>query len=213
MSKIKRFLFQHKVILSIMLLAACARFINLAGLPDGVYQDEAYGAYNTWSIMTAGIDSRGYHAPVYFVAWGSGMNVLYAYLALPLFRLFGASVGVFRLPQAFISLAGVFAFYILGRELFDKKMGYFMAFALAINPWSIMNARFGLESTLAPGMILFALTFLVLALKKNKRYLLLSAVFMAASLYSYALTWIALPVILILTLLLYWKQIPPPKHL
>lgn len=208
MSKIKNFLLEHKLILGIMLLAACARFIHLDSLPDGVYQDEAYSAYNTWSMMTEGIDSRGYHAPVYFIAWGSGMNVLYAYLALPLFRLFGATITVFRLPQALVSLGSVFAFYVLGRELFDRKMGYFMAFALAINPWSIMNARFGLESTLAPGMILFALTFLALSLKKHPAYLFVSALFMAASLYSYALTWIALPIILILTVLLYWKRIP-----
>lgn len=208
MSKVKRFLSRHKFILSILLLAACARLIHLGGLPDGVHRDEAYSAYNTWSMMTQGIDSRGYHAPVYFIAWGSGMNVLYSYLALPLFRLFGASLLVFRLPQAFVSLAGVYAFYVLGRECFDAGTGYFMAFALAINPWSVMNARFGLESTLAPGMILFALTFLVLGFKRHPNYILLSALFMAASLYSYALTWIALPVILVLILLLYRKRIP-----
>lgn len=208
MSKIKNIFSQHKFILTIIVLAACARLINLGGLPDGVYPDEAYNAYNTWSMITEGIDSRGYHAPVYFIAWGSGMNVLYAYLALPFFRLFGASLTVFRLPQALVSLAGVFSFYAMGRECFDRKMGCFMAFALAINPWSIMNARFGLESTLAPSMILFALTFLVLGLKKNANYLCVSAFFMAASLYSYALTWIALPILLILTLLLYRKRIP-----
>lgn len=207
-STIKRFFIQHKFLLSIMLIAACARFILLGSLPDGVYPDEAYNAYNTWSMMVEGIDSRGYHAPVYFIAWGSGMNVLYAYLALPFFRLFGASLFVFRLPQALVSLAGVAAFYVLGRECFDKATGYLMAFALAINPWSIMNARFGLESTLAPYMILFTLTFFVLGLKKKANYLYLSAVFMAASLYSYSLTWIALPIILILVLLLYWKSIP-----
>ena len=113
-----------------MLIATCARFILLGSLPDGVYPDEAYNAYNTWSMMVEGIDSRGYHAPVYFIAWGSGMNVLYAYLALPFFRLFGASLFVFRLPQALVSLAGVAAFYVLGRACFDKATGYLMAFAL-----------------------------------------------------------------------------------
>lgn len=208
MNKIKNLFCEHRLLLAIMLLAACARFIKLSSLPNGVFPDEAYNAYNTWSMMTKGIDSRGYHLPVYFIAWGSGMNALYAYLALPLFRIFGAKIVVFRLPQALASLGSVFAFYVLGREMFDKKMGYFMAFALAINPWSIMNARFGLESTLAPAMILFSLTFLVLGIKKHPNYLLATGLFMALSLYSYALTWIALPIILILTFLLYWKRIP-----
>jgi len=208
MSKIKNFFSEHRIILFIMLLAAGTRFIRLGSLPGGVYPDEAYNAYNTWSMLTAGIDSRGYHAPVYFIAWGSGMNVLYAYLAMPLFRILGTGIAVFRLPQALVSLGSVYAFYILGRELFHRKMGYFMAFALAINPWSIMNARFGLESTLAPGMLLFALTFLVLGFQKNPGWLLPSALFMAASLYSYALTWITLPLILIMVLLFYRKRIP-----
>lgn len=208
MTKLRHFFSEHKLILSLLLLAACARFIKLDSLPNGVYPDEAYNAYNTWSLMSQGVDSRGYHAPVYFTAWGSGMNALYAYLALPLFRIFGTGITVFRLPQALVSLASVYAFYLLGQELFNRKTGCFMAFVLAINPWSIMNARFGLESTLAPGMLLFAFTFLVLGLKKNPRCLFLSALFMAASLYGYSLTWIALPVILILTLLLYRKRIP-----
>ena len=208
MNKIKEFISEHNLIPAIMLLAACARFIKLGSLPNGVMADETYNAYNTWSIMTEGIDSRGYRLPVYFVAWGSGMNALYAYLALPLFRIFGASITVFRLPQALASLGSVFAFYVLGREVFDKKTGYFMAFALAVNPWSIMTARFGLESTLAPAMILFSLTFLVLGIKKHPNYLPAASFFMALSLYSYSLSWIALPIILILTFFLYRKRIP-----
>lgn len=208
MTKIKNLIFEHRILLAIMVLAACARLIHLGSLPDGVYPDEAYNAYNTWSLMTAGIDSRGYHNPVYFVAWGSGMNALYAYLALPLFHVFGPGIAVFRLPQALVSLGSVFAFYILGRELFDRKMGYLMAFVFAINPWSIQTARFGLESTLAPGMILSALTFLVLGLRKNPRLLLISALLMGGALYSYSLTWIVLPLILLMILLFYRKRIP-----
>lgn len=37
--------------------------------------------------MTEGIDNRGYRFPVYFVAWGSGMSVLYSYLVIPLLYL------------------------------------------------------------------------------------------------------------------------------
>ena len=49
-----------------MALAFFSRFYALNILPDGSLPDEAYGAYNAYGLMTAGIDSRGYTFPVYF---------------------------------------------------------------------------------------------------------------------------------------------------
>ena len=120
-------------------LAVLTRWVGLGKIPGGILPDEAYGAYNAWALLKDGIDSRGYHFPVYFVAWGSGMNVLYSYLAIPLFRLFGATITVYRIPQALFGILGVYAAYVLGRELYNENFGLFFSFVLAINPWNIMN--------------------------------------------------------------------------
>lgn len=211
--KIKTYVREHKILLLILCIAAAARLISLGRHPAGVLPDEAYGAYNAWALMTEGIDSRGYGFPVYFVAWGSGMNVLYSYLAIPFFWLFGATTTVYRIPQALFGILGVYAAYVLGRELLNEKFGLFFSFAMAINPWSIMNNRFALESNLAPSLFIIAVTLLVLGVKKKAGYLPFAALVFGATLYSYAQSWIVIPIFLILFLLVYRKSIPFGKHL
>lgn len=208
----RKVLYSSLIITAIIILAACTRLIGLGGLPDGIHQDEAYGAYNSYSLLTEGIDSDGYVNPVYFVAWGSGMNVLYSYLAIPLFALFGASITVYRIPQAIFSILGVLSIYIIGKEVVNRKFGLLLSFVLAINPWHIMTARFGLESSLAPNMFLIALCFLVLGLKRSSRYLLPTAVIFAFTLYSYALTWIVIPLFFVISIIMFHKIIPRNMH-
>lgn len=182
----------------IMLLAIATRLIALGQRPSGVLPDEAYGAYNAWSLMTEGIDSRGYSYPVYFVAWGSGMNALYSYLAIPLFYLFGSSIAVYRLPQAILGITSVYAFYLLIKELWNPQIGEIASFALAINPWHIMNMRFGLESNMAPGLFLLGVLFLILGFNHKRIYFIFSAVALGMTLYCYALTWLMIPLFFLL---------------
>lgn len=197
----------QKGIIFMILLLAAVRLIALSRLPEGVLPDEAYGAYNAWGLMTEGMDSRGYHWPVYFVAWGSGMSVLYSYLAVPLFRIFGSSILVYRLPQAVLGIVSVYALYLLCRSLWDEQAACTAAFVLAVNPWHIMNTRFGLDANMAPGMFLLGVLFLAWGLQKKRGTLILSAVFLGASLYCYALTWIMIPVFLVLCVLFFRKKI------
>lgn len=201
------------LIIAILLLAACIRLIALDRLPTGVLPDEAYGAYNAWGLMTEGMDSRGYNYPVYFVAWGSGMSVLYSYLAIPLFRLFGVSLLIYRLPQAILGIFSIYAIYRLGKELFDMRMALLLAFALSVNPWHIMNTRFGLDANMAPGMFIIGLMFLVSGMKKKGGYLVGAAVFLGAALYCYALTWIMIPLFLLLCIAMFWKKIPRNRYI
>lgn len=84
-----------------LLLIGCAvRLVALSSLPCGLNQDEAYAGYNAWCLLHYGVDSAGYHNPVYMVAWGSGMNVLETYLMMPFVALLGPCTLAFRLPQA-----------------------------------------------------------------------------------------------------------------
>ncbi len=203
---IKKRDYDKGILIAILILAAVLRLVRLAEHPAGILPDEAYGAYNAWGLMTEGMDSRGYFYPVYFVAWGSGMNVLYSYLAVPLFRLFGSSIFVYRLPQALLGIASVFVFYLLIKELWNKRFGQLAALMLAVNPWHIMNTRFALESTLAPGMFLIGLFCLMLALKGKHSFFLGAAIFFGAALYSYALTWLIVPLFLLMCLLVFRKR-------
>ena len=151
----------------ILFLAAVSRLIWLGSIPKGTYTDEAYGAYLAYGLLTEGMDDWGYRFPVYFTAWGSGMNALYLYIGSLFFRLFGVSLTVYRLPQALMGICAIYALYVLCREIFDIRMALLASLALAVNPWHIMMCRFGLESNIAPNLFLVGLMFLVLGVKKR----------------------------------------------
>lgn len=200
------------LLFAILLISAMSRLIRLSSWPNGAYPDEAYAAYNAYGLLTEGIDTWGYHFPVYFIAWGSGMNVAYSYLSIPFIALLGPTMLAIRLPQAIISILGVYAMYIIGRECFSKTAGLLFAFILAINPWSILNARFGLESTLAPNMFLLAFCFLILSIKKKNSYVLLSALLFGITLYCYAIAWIVVPIFLLFTFIIFYKYFINNKY-
>lgn len=66
-----------------IIAAGCAvRLFALGSIPCGLNQDEAFAGYNAWALLHYGVDSSGYHNPVYFTAWGSGMNALESYLMI-----------------------------------------------------------------------------------------------------------------------------------
>lgn len=195
----------------VLLLAAAARLIRLGTLPGGTYTDEAYGAYLAYGLLTEGMDDYGIRFPVYFIAWGSGMNALYPYIGALFFRLFGVSLTVYRLPQALTGIAAVFALYVLCRELWNTETALLAALLLAVNPWHIMMCRFGLESNLAPNLFLVGLMFLALGLKRRKGCLLAAAVCFGLTLYAYAICWIFLPTFLLLCLVFCYRWLPDRK--
>ncbi len=164
-------------IVIIIIIAACTRLIALEQFPSGTYTDEAYGAYNAWGLLTEGIDDRGYSFPIYLVTWGSGMNALYIYLGMFMFKIFGVSLFAYRIPQAVFGILAILALYFICENLFNKYVALIAAFALTVTPWHIMMCRFGLESNLAPNMFLIGLCFFIWGINKKEIYLIPAAIF------------------------------------
>ena len=73
----------------ILLLAVLSRTVLLDKVPGGLHQDEAMAGYNALTLLRSGRDSFGNPWPVYFTAWGSGMNVLESLLQIPCLALLG----------------------------------------------------------------------------------------------------------------------------
>lgn len=186
------------LIIAIALIAVgvIVRFYRFGSVPGGFNQDEAFAAYEAFSLLNYGVDSAGYTNPAYFVSWGSGMNVLESYLAIPFMWLFGCNEIAFRLPQLICAVFSMPVLYLLLRRLFNEKTALIGLGLLAISPWHIMLSRWGLESNLAPAFLLFGFFFLVKGCEKNG-FLLLSALFYGISLYAYSITWLAVPIMLV----------------
>lgn len=170
-------------------IAFFVRFIYLGSIPAGINQDEAFAGYEAWSMLNYNVDSWGYQNPIYFVSWGSGMNVFYSYLLKIFFYFLGAHTWVLRLPQAILGTISCYVFYRALRLSYDKNTALLGLFIVAIIPWHIIQSRWGLESSSCTFGLITGYYFLLKSLKKIK-YLYWAMVFYSIALYSYAVTWI-----------------------
>lgn len=189
----------NKIPLILLAMGALLRFIYLGSMPGGMHQDEAFVAWNAYALWTDGMDSAGSMYPIYLADWGDGHSALYSWLLIPLYALVGeANINclVTRLPQAIVGTCTLWVVYLLLKRLFDERIGRWGLFLLAICPWHIMMCRWGLDANLAPGFLMFGLYFFVRGLEDN-RWLPVSAFFYGVGLYSYALTWPIVPVMLL----------------
>ncbi len=194
-AKLKGFLSDKYNIYFILILAVGVflRLYKFGTLPLGVNQDEAYAGYEAFCLANYGTDSTGRPWPVYFITWDSGMSVLQSYLAIPFVKIFGLSVYTIRLPQLICSILALPVMYLLFKEITGNKRIALTAMGLlAISPWNIMAGRWALDCNFAPSFLIFSLYFFVKGVKNNK-YFLLAALFFGLTLYTYALTWLVVP--------------------
>jgi len=68
---------------------------------------------------------------------------------------------------------------------------------LAISPWHIMLSRWGLDCNFAPAFLLFGFYFFVKGTKKSV-YWICSAIMYGIALYAYSITWIVVPLTLLM---------------
>lgn len=210
---LKKTIEQHKYTILFCLILVFGSILRLAQLgkvPGGYQMDEAYGAFNAYSLFHSGIDSTGHSYPVYFESWGGGQNALNSYLMLPFMVFTGGKITplVVRLPQAIVAILSLVAVSFLMKEMVNEAAGLWAMLLLSVCPWHIMMSRWGLESNLAPGFLLFGLTFFVYGLKKP-RLLILSALSYGLSLYCYATIWPIVPLLPLLAFLLVNRGILP----
>lgn len=182
----------------ILVFGSILRLVQLGNVPGGYQMDEAYGAFNAYSLFHSGIDSTGHSYPVYFESWGGGQNALNSYLMLPFMVFTGGKITplVVRLPQAIVAILSLVAVYFLMKEMVNEAAGLWAMLLLSVCPWHIMMSRWGLESNLAPGFLLLGLTFFAYGLKKP-RLLILSALSYGLSLYCYATIWPIVPLLIL----------------
>ncbi len=181
----------------ILALGLAVRLWRFGAVPGGLNQDEAFAGYEAWALLCTGRDSAGYTWPVYLTAWGSGMNALETYLMLPFMAVFGRQVWIVRLPQLLVACLSLPAFHDCLRRGSDEETALWGMLLLAICPWHVLLSRWGLESNLAPGFLLFGTCFFLRGLE-DSRWLPISALFYGLALYSYATIWPILPAVLMI---------------
>lgn len=197
-------------VLVLLGLGAALRLLGLGFFPPGLNQDEASTGCDAWGLLVSGMDRNGDAWPVLFTSWGSGQNVLYAYVLLPLMALLGRSVTVLRLPAALLGALSLFLVWRMGRRHGGPVMGLCALGLLAANPWHLLISRWALESNLLPFCLLLGAFFLDLALADRPWCLLPAAAALALGLYAYGTAFLFLPLFLLpCCFLLLRRRFPP----
>lgn len=155
--------------------------------------------YNAWCLAHYGVSSHLNSWPVYLIAWGSGMNILYPLITIPFIKTMGMSVLVYRFPLILLSILAIFflTFVLMKTHVKSKLILLFIAI-LSLSPWTIIANRWAVESNLLPIMMIFALgSYLMFmhAKAKSKSYYSWFIVFnllIGLLAYAYSCDWIFL---------------------
>lgn len=143
---VQQFLTEHAGLLltlaGIVALALLLRLYRFDDLPFGVWYDEAEHGLQALRIIA---DER--FRPIFEGAINGPAH--YLYLVALSFEWFGVSVQSIRLVSVLFGLLAVVAAYIVGAELFDRRMGLVLAALLAVSSWSLTLSRFGMYATMS----------------------------------------------------------------
>jgi len=183
--------------LFILAMGVFARTWNFDTTPPGLNPDEASIGVEAYYLYKFGMDRNGVSHPVHLISWGSGQNVLYAYLIIPFVAAKGLNPESVRLPMMLSGILSLPLMYYVGKRLFGEKYGLVSMFFLAISPWHIVNTRWAVESNILPFIFLAGFSFFLAAEKKSILFIPAS-IFFALCLYAYGTAYVAIPVFLLL---------------
>ncbi len=165
--------------------------------PGGLNQDEVSAAYEAWSLLETGKDRWGNSYPVYFPSWGSGQNVLYSYLTVPFFFVFGANDFSFRLPNLLLSLLSLLLIYHIFK-LFNQRQALVAICVLGFSPWHIVLSRWALEVNSFPFWIFLHFFLLFWLMKHRNQFIWLSFIPLVFASYTYAIALFSFPLYFLL---------------
>ena len=214
MQKIKKFYNANKtkiLFALILVVAIVIRVYRLEEVPYGINVDEAGMAYDAYCLANYGTDRYLNHLPVYLINFGGGQSALYAYLASFLIKIFGFSIFIIRLPAVILGIIAIICSFLIAKKYIGDKFALTVMALITICPWHIMASRWGLDCNLLAPMSIISI-YLLLNAKRNFGYIIAGISF-GLTLYTYALSYIIMPVFLGVTLLymLYTKKITLEK--
>lgn len=176
------------------------RLYRIMEVPRGLHVDEVGMAYDAWSLAVSGVDRWGISFPVYLRNFGGGQSALYAYLLMLLIRLAGWHDWLIRMPA--VLMGGVMLLFTMltAKECFEsRKAGILAGVLVVILPFFLMSQRWGLDCNLLADMMAVLLWGCVKIIKTQKyRYYFFTGLAAGISLYSYALSWLIVPLFLLL---------------
>lgn len=208
----KIFNWQNTAITTILILGFFLRFYNLNTIPAGFFADEAASGYNAYKILENGTDEYGIFSPIFFRSFDDYKHPLAIYSTIPFIFAFGLTEISVRLQAVFFGLITIIFIYLIGKETISKQCGLWTAFIAAILPWFIHYNRVGFDYSSYAALFSGSIYLLIKA-NSNNRFIIPFFIFLGLTLYSYQPAKLFAPILLIVGLIIYGKQLVlHPKH-
>lgn len=195
----------------IIIIAFVVRVVQLGEIPAGLTNDEADIGYDAYSLLITGRDQWGQYLPLTsFKGFGDYRLPLYTYLVVPVIKIFDLSAFSVRFPSAMFGVFSVVLLYFAAKKLFEKQknseiIAVASMFFMALSPWALGLSRLGIESNVAITFFLLGLL-LFLYYKNGKKYVVLSFISFALTLYTYTSFTFITPISIIVLCLFSWKE-------
>ncbi len=191
----------------IIALSAFLRIYQLGHIPCGIYCDEAANGYDSFCILKSAADMHGRILPLVINHHNVDfLEPLYVYLSIPLIALFDLSVFSTRLLAALTGILTIFSVFLLSKELFGEKPALVAALFIALSPWNMHFSRVAFRAILSPFFITTGLFFFFRSFRRPAS-LIASAAAFGLTLNSYTAAKISVPLMLIVLLFLYRKEL------
>src|SRR5260221_2759690 len=195
------------VLIGILVIAFFLRIFQIDKVPVSLFGDELDLGYQAYSILHTGRDYYGNKMPLQFHSLAEYRTPLYLYSAVPTVAFFGiSSLGV-RLPAVIFGVLGVWAIYLLVKELTKREdLALVAAAVLAFNPWHLQYSRAGFEVTELLFFLIIGLYFFFKGLRSGK-WLWLSVICLVLGPWIYSTAKLFIPLLMAFLFLVYRKEI------
>jgi 4-amino-4-deoxy-L-arabinose transferase-like glycosyltransferase len=171
--------FSFFLLLVVILLASFLRIWQIENIPPGLYPDEAINGNEAFFSLK----NQSFQL---FYPENNGREGLYINLLALIFYLIGPSIFAIRLTTAILGILTIICVYLLGKELFNEKIGLVSSALLSFSFWHINLSHLGFRAILTPLVLSLALYFLLRGLRTRKSYcLILSGFFWGLGFYTY----------------------------
>ncbi len=202
------------VLLLILGLASVLRFYKLDQVPPAIYWDEAANGYNAYTIANWGRDEWGKFLPTSFKSFGDDKNPVHIYLTVIPVRILGLNEFSTRLPAALMGILGVLMVYLLGEAIFNnKKIGLISALVFAVSPYTLQFSRFNHEAIFTIFFFMLGLWLFLKGVKVKPKLIPLSFFVFGVSILTYHSAKIVVPPVILLLIVLYFKDLWKQKGL
>lgn len=194
---------KYKIIFFLILLIGIfLRIYKLYEIPKGIHIDEAGMFVDANMIAKFGIDRYNHSYPIYLQNFGGGQSVMYAYLTAILIKIFSPSYLLIRIPAVIFGILLIIFSYLIGKEFLSKKRSLLLMSLISFCPYFIQASRIGLDCNLFLPFFTISFYILIKAIQKqNNKLFFTSGVMHSLCLYTYALSYLIIPIFITLSLI------------